>query len=679
MLICKYTFNNTLYDFIPYFNSEYESYTITDIVNGNETTRTVESDTLPTLIRFGAQSGGATNRELSLLDVHYINGEGLTSCHRMFRNCNNVRTIAGGWNITNKVTDMYGLFANCSLLTSLDLSGWDTSNVTDMYSVFTGCTSLTTLNLSDWDLSSATNTVGYFYNCTKLNNIIINNTFINGVVSELPSVNNGSIIIVKDRFDGSISSLDINSLSRKGWDVVEKYLVVKYKYDMTINKDSNPTFNNEFTNYVSCGYGKREVYSDSLPTSIKFNSCSSLLGVYEININNANDMSNMFNGCNQLASLDLSNIDTSKVTSMENMFNNCSSLSLLDLSNFNTSEVINMENMFNGCDQLTHIGILYSNKNTCETIQSVLPNVSGLQRFIYVQDTKASDYVSSLYTKFINYANQATIILPQQLSRVGDLKDRLYWDNDKGYYCIEQNISNDCAILERPTIIDLPHLNKKYALDTYVPITYIECLNSPVQPSSILLQSDVVKYKPSILKSDTEYTLQFNCKEKGDKPIKLNLGGAEKEVEAILGVNHVNITTPSELSHNELELSGIGNKVSEVMVIDGVINQYPNYFDGVQSIGKLQEDGSYKIDIKTNENFTVSIQTDLPLGKEDRLYWNNINKRYEIDRSGVIEVPIVEGEVIDLPRLYQREYTVLTVGTDNIKPSEIKVEYKDLN
>jgi hypothetical protein len=77
--------------------------------------------------------------------------------------------------------------------------------------------------------------------------------------------------------------------------------------------------------------------------------------------------------------------------------------------------------------------------------------------------------------------------------------------------------------------------------------------------------------------------------------------------------------------------------------------------------------------------FKVSIQANSPLAKGDKLYWNDTNKRYEIDRNGVIEIPTVEGDVIDLPRLYQRTDTVLTVDTGNIKPSEIKIKYKDLN
>ena len=53
-VICKYKYDSSIYaDLIPEFNSEYSGYTITDEIEGNIITRTIESDKLPTLMRFG--------------------------------------------------------------------------------------------------------------------------------------------------------------------------------------------------------------------------------------------------------------------------------------------------------------------------------------------------------------------------------------------------------------------------------------------------------------------------------------------------------------------------------------------------------------------------------------------------------------------------------------------------
>ena len=64
-----------------------------------------------------------------------------------------------------------------------------------------------------------------------------------------------------------------------------------------------------------------------------------------------------FNGLSALASLDLSNFDTSQVTNMSLMFFNCSSLTNLDLSNFGTSQVTNMSFMFFNCSSLTNLDL----------------------------------------------------------------------------------------------------------------------------------------------------------------------------------------------------------------------------------------------------------------------------------------------------------------------------------
>ena len=56
----------------------------------------------------------------------------------------------------------------------------------------------------------------------------------------------------------------------------------------------------------------------------------------------------MFSFMSNLATLNLSNFDTSKVTNMHAMFYGMSKLAALDLSNFNTSQVQDMSSMFSG-------------------------------------------------------------------------------------------------------------------------------------------------------------------------------------------------------------------------------------------------------------------------------------------------------------------------------------------
>ena len=76
----------------------------------------------------------------------------------------------------------------------------------------------------------------------------------------------------------------------------------------------------------------------------------------------------MFNGCNSLIVLNISNFDTTNIKSMKGMFSDCSSIISLNISNFDTSKVSYMNNMFLNCKNLKYINfenaIELSNLNT---------------------------------------------------------------------------------------------------------------------------------------------------------------------------------------------------------------------------------------------------------------------------------------------------------------------------
>ena len=64
-------------------------------------------------------------------------------------------------------------------------------------------------------------------------------------------------------------------------------------------------------------------------------------------------MNSMFNGCNKLTTLDLSNFDTSKVTNFSSMFYSCSSLTTVP--QLDTSKGTDFGSMFYSCSSLTTI------------------------------------------------------------------------------------------------------------------------------------------------------------------------------------------------------------------------------------------------------------------------------------------------------------------------------------
>ncbi|MQM96428.1 BspA family leucine-rich repeat surface protein [Segatella copri] len=79
-----------------------------------------------------------------------------------------------------------------------------------------------------------------------------------------------------------------------------------------------------------------------------------ITGLEYLNTANVTDMSLLFDHCQKLTSLDLSNFNTAKVTNMNRMFSNCSNLKTIYASDkFKTAAVTKSENMFSYCNSLS--------------------------------------------------------------------------------------------------------------------------------------------------------------------------------------------------------------------------------------------------------------------------------------------------------------------------------------
>ena len=74
-------------------------------------------------------------------------------------------------------------------------------------------------------------------------------------------------------------------------------------------------------------------------------------------------MKGMFKGCNELESLNLLNMDTSNVTDMSELFKGCYKLKEIQgINKFNTSKVWNIRKIFEDCEELEILDL--SNFNT---------------------------------------------------------------------------------------------------------------------------------------------------------------------------------------------------------------------------------------------------------------------------------------------------------------------------
>ena len=262
-------------------------------------------------------------------------------------------------------------------------------------------------------------------------------------------------------------------------------IIAKYTTNAT---DVLPTFNSGYSyTYKEVndnGIYTVELYSDTDFTSCSFSEKTALLTVEYLKVtSNVTDMTYMFYNCSQLTQLDLSNWDTSSVTNMSYMFRDCSQLTQLDVSNWDTSNVTSVSNMFNNCPNLRKIKIL--NQQTLSKLIEQLPIKSETNKgYLFTNDIFPNEkYWESIIIK----EKQIDLILPQPLRRIGNVSDKLYWDNDKGHYCIEVNINEDLTIKDTPQIINLGQYNEQILFYQREGTTVKIGENSSVKPKEITL------------------------------------------------------------------------------------------------------------------------------------------------------------------------------------------------
>ena len=132
---------------------------------------------------------------------------------------------------------------------------------------------------------------------------------------------------------------------------VWKDLVEEFDIELGKIQDLTKSFaNTEFSNIDLRGFDTSDVEN----MSKMFNGCENLqkLDLSSFDTSNVKNMCYMFSRCENLQKLDLSSFDTSNVKNMCYMFSRCENLQGLDLSSFDTSNVKNMRHMFSNCRNL---------------------------------------------------------------------------------------------------------------------------------------------------------------------------------------------------------------------------------------------------------------------------------------------------------------------------------------
>ncbi len=132
-----------------------------------------------------------------------------------------------------------------------------------------------------------------------------------------------------------------------------------------------------------------------------------------------------------------------------------------------------------------------------------------------------------------------------------------------------------------------------------------------------VLTDEGVTFQLLNLRPNTDYTIQLNFVDNNiNKIVAINLGGNEISRRFLNDTeicHSITMRTSNTIFFNELRLSGVGETISNVMLFEGIANQQLDYFDGIQSVGELQENGEYRIDIIS------SVGDGMRFGKRGRL------------------------------------------------------------
>ena len=187
-------------------------------------------------------------------------------------------------------------------------------------------------------------------------------TTISDYVAELDATN--TKLTFKKITSNNLESIDLSRLV-----IVNDEPMVKDMYDIETTNIKNIVFDESFKTYA--------------PTSLSgfFNGCETLetiSGLEYLNTANVKYMSDMFGGCQNLSSLDLSKFNTEKVTDMSGMFYGCQKLSSLDLSKFNTEKVEGMTSMFEECKNLSSLDLSKFNTEKVTDMRGMFYNCSTL-------------------------------------------------------------------------------------------------------------------------------------------------------------------------------------------------------------------------------------------------------------------------------------------------------------
>ena len=260
---------------------------------------------------------------------------------------------------TKKTTDMSYMFYKCNSLTSLpDISKWEISKVTNINYIFSDCYSLASLpDISNWKFNKDTYKVGIFNNCFSMISLPDNYS-----ITADNNDQNSLILLKKSKYIN-------NDTDFKNKNIIEGELYINFEeinnnivlFKTEVNNEIDVYLNNKKINIIKednkylYGFQKDGYYK----FKIVFNS-------------DLNNYEGFFENCSQIILLDLSNFDTSNVINFGKMLKNCKGIQkIIGIDKLITNKIVNMSEMFNGCQKIEYLDLSNFNTNNVTDMEGM--------------------------------------------------------------------------------------------------------------------------------------------------------------------------------------------------------------------------------------------------------------------------------------------------------------------
>ena len=241
------------------------------------------------------------------------------------------------------------------ILYQIDLSTCSFKNVTSLNATFSNLNSLNVLKIPKDISSNCTNLNGTFYCCYRLKTL------------DLKGWDTSNVTTMTQAFRQCQALVEIIGIE---------------DFDVSKCTTFSYMFNNCY-NLKKLDLSKWETTSDLTSIELMFSSCWEIreLDCSGFNTSNVSSFSEVFGGCNNLESLDISTWTISnKATNLSWMFGNDRKLKNLNRAkNWNTSNVKNFSNMFKDCRSLKSIDISDFDFSKAETIRYMFQGCGNLQ------------------------------------------------------------------------------------------------------------------------------------------------------------------------------------------------------------------------------------------------------------------------------------------------------------